>query len=205
MEPLPDLFGEPPRDLAKSQLFTPMWIARKLAEWIPRGHRVLEPACGTGNLLEGLLQAGHRPTSLFGVELDPRMADFALQRFDRRVAIRNADFFDIDVPNLFDVAVMNPPFENNAHARFVERALRFVPVVVGIFPVTFEFTQERDRLLWANIATVSRRAIFPERVNYAGEGGMFESVALRIVRREHPRRPGEQRHVIEETWTQEAA
>lgn len=201
MELQPDLFGEPPRDPAQSQFFTPIWIAQRLASWIPRGARILEPCCGTGNLIEGLLRAGHRATAITGIERDPRMAEFARERFGRRVAILNFDFFDVEVPpNAFDVVVANFPFEDNQHLRFTVQALKSVQVVVGVFPCTFEFTQERDRSLWAHRGQVTRRALFPERVPYEGPGGSFESVALRITRREHSRRHDEERHVVEETW-----
>jgi SAM-dependent methyltransferase len=200
----PDLFGEPPRDLEQSQLFTPLWLAQRMANWIPRGSRILEPCCGNGNLIEGALRAGHRPTALMAVERDVRMADFTRTRFEDRLYVFARDFFDLSFPSdRFDAVLGNFPFEKNNHLRFTVRALELVPVVVGVYPVTFEFTQERDRDLWATVAEVTRRAILPDRVEYAGDGGSFESVVLRIVRRDRPRRPGEERAVIEETWRRE--
>lgn len=195
-----DLFGEPTRDPEQSQLFTPMWLARRMVTWIRRDARVLEPACGTGNLLAALVEAGHRPELLAGIERDARMVDFARERLPG-VDVRCSDFFDLGLADApADVVLMNPPYEENAHLRFVLRALRIAPVVIALVPADFEFTQARDAELWAARGVVRRRAILPERVRFAGEGGQNEHVALLIARRMQARRYGEERLVCEETW-----
>lgn len=195
-----DLFGAPPRDPELSQWFTPMWLARKLATWVPAGARVLEPSCGDGNLLAALIERGHTPRDLVGVEVVFAMATAAYVRTG--VTVLNADFLTMGVFSFgADVAMMNPPFEANAHMRFVVRALEHVPVVVGIFPASFEFGVERDRELWATRAVVTDRARLPERVDYGGDQSpSFDSVALRIVRRSKPRQPGDRLPVYEEVW-----
>lgn len=196
-----NLFGEPARLPENSQLWTPLWIARRMAAWIARGSRILEPSCGDGNLIQGALDVGHRTTALLGVERDVRMADAARMRFADRIPIIARDFFDLDFPlDRFDASLANFKFEDNWHLKFTLRALQLAPVLVGIFPVTFEYTQERDRELWANVAKVTRRAKLPERVEYEGAGGSFESVVLRMVRRTEPRRPYEELPIVEETW-----
>lgn len=194
-----DLFGEPPRDLAKSQLFTPMWLARRMAELVPRNARVAEPACGTGNLIQGLLDSGHDPRFITGVELVHETAAFAFSRFEHNVNIVCGDFFTAELGR-FDVVLMNPPYEANQHMRFVVRALELAPVVVGLFPTDFEATQERDAQLWATKGVVTHRKVLPERVKFSGQGGQNEHAVLRIMRREHSRRFGEVRQVHEETW-----
>lgn len=194
-----DLFGEPWRDLEQSQLFTPPWLARRMIGWVPRDARVLEPACGTGNLLEALVHRGHRAHLLLGVERDLRMVDFATKRFEGQVAIRWADFFALELAPL-DVVLMNPPYEENEHLRFVLAALDVAPVVVGLFPSDFEFTQERDSKLWATRGVVTHRALLPERVKFTKDGGQNEHVALRIARRMRNRRHDDERVVYEQTW-----
>ena len=198
-----DLFGEPTRDTAQSQWFTPPWLAKRLAQWVRPGDRVLEPSCGTGNLIAALMEIDLRHVVL-AFELDLAMADHARGRFAgpfSSVHVLHGNFFEaVTLPTL-DVALMNPPFEGNAHMRFVRRALDLAPVVLGIFPASFEYGQERDRELWATKAAVTHRARLPERVDYGGDQSpSFDSVALRIIRREQPRGAGEQRQVLEEVW-----
>lgn len=207
------LFGEPELKPALSQWFTPAWLARRLASWVPRGVRVLEPSCGGGALIEGLLRAGHSPMDITGIEIDPEQAAHCEARFEatetrgRPVMVMRGDFFAI--PWEADSAgcvVMNPPFEDNAHMRFVLRALELAPMVVGVFPASFEFGKERDRELWATRGVVTRRARLPERVDYGGtQSPSFDSVALCIERRFAPRVHNERQLVCEEVWTANAA
>lgn len=192
---------EPPQRAELSQWHTPQWLAQRLADWVPRNARVLEPACGSGNLIHALLRAGHPPELITAVEVDPAWAEYTRNRFAGRVAVICGDFHALELAPKFDVAVQNTPFENNAHLRFVLRSFELAPAVVGIFPITFESTQERDRLLWSSRGTVTRRAWLPKRVIYGNaSGGSLETVALRISRRMQPRRVGERREVTEETW-----
>jgi predicted RNA methylase len=199
------LFGEPELKPALSQWHTPPWLARRLAAWVPRGARVIEPSCGGGALLEALLNAGHQPVNLMGVEVDPAWAQQCRSRFPG-VHIELADFLDpFALPledDCCDVSVMNPPFEENLHLRFVLRALRLAPVIVGVFPVAFEYSGQRDRELWIPRGVVTRRARLPDRVNYGGTTTCsFDSVALQIERRCTARARNEMQRVCEEVWT----
>lgn len=198
------LFGEPPLRPELSQWHTPMAVARRLAHWIPKGVRVLEPACGSGNLIAALLELGHDPALITGVELDPSWAQHARDRFQGRVRIICGDFLALstDTFGKVDVVLTNPPFEDGAHSAFVAHALKVAFTTVGIFPVTIEFGGQRDRDLWSKVARVIRRARLPERVKYGGAfSASFETVALKIIRRNAPRLPGELATVLEEVWT----
>ena len=198
-----NLFGEPQLDASKSQWFTPAWLARRLAGWVPRWARVLEPSCGGGALITGLLRAGHQPSLILANDLDPAWAQHCEERFPGLLVLRG-DFVvsgsELKAADL-DVVLMNPPFEANAHMHFVLRALELAPVVIGVFPVSFEFGKERDRLLWSTRGVVTQRARLPERVDYGGDQSpSFDSVVLQIERREAPRAPGDVHLVREEVW-----
>jgi predicted RNA methylase len=202
-----DLFGAPKCDSEQSQWMTPSWLARRVAKWVAPHARVLEPSCGSGNLLEALLHNGQAPANVLGVERDLRWQDHAWQRFGGLVTIAGGCFLsDTRVRNLCKVfapeaVLMNPPFEGNTHTHFVLRALELAPEVVGVFPSSFEYSVERDRALWSSRATVVRRARLPERVDYGGHASpSFDTVVLKIRRREAPRRPDEQLQVFEEVW-----
>jgi predicted RNA methylase len=197
-----NLFGEPERKPSLSQWFTPPWLARRLATWVPRGVSVLEPSCGDGALVEGFLRAGHAPADITGIELDLEQAARCEERFP--IMVMRGDFFAIPwEADSFGCVLTNPPFEGNGHLRFVLRALELAPVVVGIFPVSFEFGVQRDRELWMPRGVVTRRARLPERVDYGGtQSPSFDSVALRIERRFAPRARHDRQLVVEEVWTQ---
>lgn len=202
-----NLFGEPAQLASASQWFTPPWLAARVAQWVPRSARVIEPACGSGNLVEALLRNGHLPERILAIERDPHWANFARTRFNGIVTVLNGDFLaDAHVREACErfqqtACLMNPPFEDNAHMRFILASLDLAPLVVGIFPGSIEFSGERDRRLWSQRATVSRRALLVERVDYGGDQSpSFDSVALMLERRTSERRAAEVRHVREETW-----
>lgn len=199
-----NLFGEPTLKPGLSQWHSPPWLARRLASWVPRGARVLEPSCGGGNLLKALLRAGHSATNLCGVEIDSDWARHCVDELPG-VRIERANFLELHFDtDEFDVVLTNPPFEDNGHLRFVLRALELAPTVVGIFPAAFEFSQERDRELWSARGVVTRRARMPARVDFGGEegtgGGKGDTVALLIERRAKPRGRIQLAQVLEEVW-----
>jgi predicted RNA methylase len=199
----PDLFGEPPRLPELSQLFTPLWLARRIAQrWVRREWHVLEPCVGRGNLVQGLLDAGHSPMRIFGVELDSRWVTFARKRFDERVPVIEADFRQWLPHRTFDCVTMNPPWEDNLHMEFVLRALELAPFVNIVVPATFDYSSRRDEELWKVRGVVNRRAILPERVKFSDGKSDFDMDCnvLQIGRRGNRRRVGEVRMVHEETW-----
>jgi phospholipid N-methyltransferase len=179
-------------------------LARRLAEWVPRGARVLEPSCGGGNILAALLRAGHAPTNLTGVDIDPDWARHCVSQWPALRIILGDFLDDLAMPfgsDEFDVIAGNFPFEDELHTRFTLRALELAPVVIGVFPVSFEFGRERDRLLWSRKGVVTRRARLPVRVDYGGtQSPSFDSVVLRIERRDVFRPDGEETCVVEEVW-----
>jgi SAM-dependent methyltransferase len=196
------LFGEPAFRPSLGQWHTPMAVCRRLAQWIPVGRRILEPSCGAGNIIAALLDAGHQPENITGVEIDPAWAEHTRRRFDLRVSIYDGDFLSMGFGAGFDVVAMNSPFENNLHLEFVLRALQLAPAVIGVFPCAFEFSGERDAKLWATKGIVVRRARLPNRVDYGGsQSPSFDSCVLSIRRRVEPRRVDEVTQVNEEVWS----
>jgi predicted RNA methylase len=195
-----NMFGEPELSPALSQWFTPDWISRRLATWVHPGMRVLEPACGAGNLIRPLLAGGHAPERITAVELDEAWADHCRIRFRHLVTVNHGNFLAQEWGR-FDAVLMNPPFEGGLHAQFLDHALDHAPVVLALMPVAIEFGEERDRTFWALKGRVTRRARLPERVKYGGKSqASFETVAIRVERRSGPRTPGELCAVLEEVW-----
>lgn len=189
----------------RSQFFTPSWLARRAAGWVPSSARVLEPCCGTGNLLDGLVEAGHPPHRLQAIEIDAKLMHGTRERFAGRIpaeALRTGDFFAITRGwyECFDIVVMNPVYEGNLALEFVLRALELAPRVIAVVPSDFIFTQERDARLWATHGVISRLAYLPCRVKFVGPGGQHEHVVVQIDRRTSVRVAGEVIHVPTEVW-----
>lgn len=195
------LFDLPDQQPALSQWFTPPWIARRLAQWAAakRAKRILEPSCGSGALIQALIDQLIKPTRIVGVELDAAWHAHCARTF-ANTRIVHADFLTWLPPLGVDLTVMNPPFEQDLHVQFVRRALLFCPVIIGIFPQSMEFGVARDADLWSR-AYVTRRARLPQRVKYGGEfSASFDSVALEIHKRDSARQPREICTVQEEIW-----
>lgn len=191
---------EPPKRPELSQWHTPPDLCARVAKWVPRDARVLEPSAGGGNLIAALIAAGHSHEQITGVELDPNWAEHARQRFNDLVRIITKDFLTYTAePGTYTHVVANPPFEKGLHAAFVEHALTLAQVVIAILPHSIEYGLERDRM-WREKARVTRRARLPGRVSYGGSfSASFETVVLRIERRTKPR-PASGEIVMEEVW-----
>jgi SAM-dependent methyltransferase len=201
------LTGEPDLQFGLSQYFTPLWICRLLAAWVPPTVRVLEPSCGSGNMIAALLERGHDPELITAVEIDPHWADYARARFNGQVHVITGDFFEVKrkrwngASPFFDMAWGNPKFEENSHARFIRHCLQLCPLVCFVLPTSVEYSRERDGELWAKHARITRRAKLPDRVKYGGDNqASFDSEVLKIVRRDVVRPPDEINLVMEEVW-----
>lgn len=193
-------------DPTRSQWFTPPWVAARMAEWIANPHRmrVLEPSCGTGNLIAAALDVGVLPENIVALDLDERMTRHVRNRFGGRVLVHEADYLKTEIDEPFDLVLSNFPYEQNLHGRMAAHSLRSIPELITLVPVNFEFGVERHRSLFEPLGTITNRARLPARPRFGGAmSGSQDIVALRMVRRYTPRRPGERVHVVEEVWTQD--
>jgi SAM-dependent methyltransferase len=200
-----DLFGYHPRDASKGQLFTPPWLARRSASLIPYGSRALEPGCGSGNMVEALLERG---CFVVAVDVDPRWVDYCRKRFtgNDRVVVVEADFLaqksqmrDMVARYFLSECLTNPDYTDNTHLDYADFLLELFASFTGIFPITFEHSQERDKF-WANVGRVTHRAKMPERVKFGETGGQIDVECIRVVRRESPRTDDEWNTVLEAAW-----
>lgn len=137
-----------------SQWNTPGWVAE--AMWQRARLRsptsLLEPAAGTGQLILPV----DDNVAVTACEIDPELAATYLAQFDPPLhALRVGDFLaqSFDPPPAgswrFDVALLNPPFENNQDVAFVTRALEWSAVVVALVRVQFLHRQYTQKHLWS--------------------------------------------------------
>jgi hypothetical protein len=99
-------------------------------------HRVLEPSCGDGRILDALRSRGCRS---LGVEYHPGRASQARAKGHSVLA---ANFLDQPATPEFDKVVMNPPFYGRHYVKHVNHALRFLKpggTLVSILPATAHY------------------------------------------------------------------
>ena len=75
------------------------------------GGRVLEPGCGTGLFFALCPEALAGKLALTGVEMDPTTARIAKLLYPNAL-IRHEDFTKAKLPELYDLAIGNPPFSD---------------------------------------------------------------------------------------------
>jgi N-6 DNA methylase len=116
--------GDLERRRGLGQFFTPPDVAAFMWEMVQilRGHpwhadeTVIDPACGDGAFLRVAIEHGQKPSSCYGLDIDPLLVP--QWRKDRR--LRGARLFHENglindaatgvVPGAFDLAIGNPPF-----------------------------------------------------------------------------------------------
>ena len=95
--------------------FTPEFMIRAIWRALRRmgfdGGRVLEPGCGTGLFFALCPEALVGKLALTGVEMDPTTARIAKLLYPNAL-IRHEDFTKARLPELFDLAIGNPPFSD---------------------------------------------------------------------------------------------
>ncbi|HEX2072066.1 MAG TPA: N-6 DNA methylase [Thermoleophilaceae bacterium] len=120
------------------QYMTPDAVADDLVamlEGSPRDWRILDPACGDGNLLLAAARALRRVgvpdvvERLVGIDIDPAMVELARNRLATHLGcavgdtrVRRADFLESDLPPGVTAIVANPPYGKRREYEFFERA-----------------------------------------------------------------------------------
>ena len=95
--------------------YTPEFMIRAIWRALRRmgfdGGRVLEPGCGTGLFFALCPEALVGKLALTGVEMDPTTARIAKLLYPN-ARIRHEDFTKARLPELYDLAIGNPPFSD---------------------------------------------------------------------------------------------
>lgn len=172
-----------------AQWFTPPRLADRLWNRMDpvRGLRVLEPAAGRGALIRPMF-GRFAPRRVVAYEIDARLAP-ELRRVGPRVEVRIGDFLKAKNPGSFDLAVMNPPYEDDRDVAFLTRALEVAPRVIGIFRSDFLHGVDRWNEVWRHVDIV-QAACLVGRPRFSESPGvpMSDFVALHVRRRRGPPR-----------------
>jgi len=198
-----------------SQWYTDPRLATKLWAWANRyrpAAYVLEPAAGRGALIKPIIVEPRECQAVEAVELDGRNAEvleqlmWAGRRTRMLRSVLRGDFLAMRwardelgcLP--FDLALMNPPYEDGRAEAFILHALTVSERVCGIFKASILHGAERQRTLWSKCHTMRevrlmRRPSFGQGAS-GSEGGKTDFVVLEI----HSGATTRERFVQTENW-----
>ncbi|MBQ4839785.1 class I SAM-dependent methyltransferase [Pseudoalteromonas luteoviolacea] len=118
----------------------PDWAARMVAYLnAPQHAEVLEPQCGTGNLISALIDAGHPAGKIIGVEKHHTLAQSSRLRFPDVKLYQDCFLSWAQAEtDRFDYILTNPPFKKvRAHMNAAISLLAQGGQMVALVPVTF--------------------------------------------------------------------
>jgi predicted RNA methylase len=199
---LPGVDTLPPealRQKALSQWWTPRAVADRLALWCgdPSSiHSVLEPAAGGGALVAALCRRS--PTlAVDAIEIDPRhldaLRDATLGEGFFGVNPECSDYLARRAPEVpYDLAILNPPYEDGADSRFVAKAMDESLRVVALVRLAMLETQRAHERVWSRLGgpegwRMAGLATFVSRPTFlapgaTSTGGMTAFAAVKLTR-----------------------
>lgn len=184
-----DGFGRDERiPVDRSQWFTPQPIADRMMRWsgLAPIRTVLEPSAGSGNLVhsatrsrrpEGMceiLGSARSNTLVTAYELDPYYVEKLSHRFagDAGVDVRQGSYLDAPGPEeLFDLGLMNPPFEDGLDGVFLAKAMDECQRIIALVRLVALAGKERAEKVWSRCQpdgdwALRGLAVFSERVDF---------------------------------------
>lgn len=114
----------------------------------PSAHRVLEPSCGDGRIMDVLRECGCRT---MGVEVH---AGRAAQARSKGHSVVVGNFLEQPPTADFDFVVMNPPFYGRHYVKHVRHALKFLKpggTLVSILPATAHYDHQELEGHWTDL------------------------------------------------------
>jgi len=150
---------EPSREVAKDLQYypTPAKVVRSLIDqaYVRKGDYVLEPSCGTGNIM---LEAQKHGAFCFGIEVNYARAEEARAQ---GLSVQCANFLEAIPERIYDKVLMNPPFYGKHYAKHVEHALKFLKTggrLVAVLPITAQLDHgllDKYKPRWSSLPTGS--------------------------------------------------
>ena len=133
--------------------------------------RVLEPSAGSGAFVTPLLK--HQGVSVEALEMDPEWA-VGLERQhagNPNLMVHNADFLSWKPTRMtkFDLAVMNPPYENDQDTDHLVHALGMSDRVVALTRTNIVHSVGRYERIWRHVV-LTRKINFIDRPKFSGAG-----------------------------------
>jgi predicted RNA methylase len=199
-----------------SQWYTEPRLAKAVWRWANRYDQprsVLEPACGHGALVRPLIEEPFACRNVVLIDVDPSAVEVCAElcavgrrRPGMTWEVDCADFLELTKSpshESFDLALMNPPYEEGRAEEFIVQALTIAKRVVGIFKASIQHGSSRFRMLWS-VAYASREARLASRPSFgqgeSGRQGMTDYVVLEIKRLAPGQDVTSERWVLQEHW-----
>jgi len=199
-----------------SQWYTEPRLARKVWRWANRYEQprtVLEPACGHGALVKPILEDRFSCTDVVLIDIDPRAVVICEQLCVRARhlgmswEVACTDFLahnpERHEHHIFDLALMNPPYDEGKAEEFIMHALAVCPRVVGVFKASVQHGSSRFRMLWST-CRVTREVRLAARPSFGlGENGkqaLTDYVVLEIKKLDPEDDVSSERWVLQEHW-----
>jgi predicted RNA methylase len=151
-----------------SQWYTPEPLAKRVIEWanLSPDDVILEPAAGRGALIQPNM--GQR---WIAYDIDPDNCNVLKEVYTPdTLAVRCADFLSAKMPKTpIDVAIMNPPYENDQDVDFVLKCVKHCGRVIAILRSAFLHGEGRWEKVWQQVR-LKRLTILSGRPKFGGEG-----------------------------------
>ena len=126
--------------------------SRRTYSGTPPVHRVLEPSCGDGRILDELRERGQQS---LGIEYH---AARAAQAKAKGHSVVVANFLECPPRAEFDAVVMNPPFYGRHYVKHVRHALKFLKpggTLVAVLPATAHYDDQELEGEWRDLSVGS--------------------------------------------------
>lgn len=205
------MFGDEPR-LDLSQWYTPAKLARMIVEWTLRSYyiddpgqwrkmpdclSILEPAAGRGALIHDIPEQ-HLITAF---DIDPRNAEHLTTNY-LHANVFLADFLTFIDPGHFDLAIMNPPYENDQDLDFARRVVvdGVADRAVMLMRSVFRHGKKRWEEFWRYV-DLNRQVDLVTRPKFGGENTALSDFAVfDVIKRDVPLELGQVQKVEVERW-----
>lgn len=114
--------------------------------WIKDGARVLEPSCGCGRLIQGIIDKNNRSSQpSTDVIIDAYEVHAGRVAKARALGVANVmhrNFLEVEPKPIYDRIVMNPPFYRRHYQKHIRHALKFLKPdgrIFAILPATARY------------------------------------------------------------------
>ncbi len=144
---------------------TPPWVTRLILEVAAPPPllgpiSILEPAAGTGAIIDELIAYGYPSENIVGVEIDPSRADAA--------GAMCANFLELEPNPVYELVITNPPY--SLALDFAKHAIEFVrPGGLLVLLMRLNWLASIKRAAWLRENTPDVWVI-PKRPSFTGKG-----------------------------------
>lgn len=159
-----ELGGPPPAKQHLSQHFTDPRLAEGIVRWgLSKGQarrrkpvekwKCLEPSAGSGAFVGPLVSTGGEVDV---VEIDPDWCQYLGDQYAPLLRVTCADYLEVPWPDpdeFYDLAVLNPPYEDGQDTKHVAKAMDESIRVLALVRLNFLSGSDRYHQIWSRLGT----------------------------------------------------